>query len=48
MQKNIQKKFFVFEIIPFELVCLIVSIKERMVVNRSQRVNKQCKSFGYH
>ena len=38
------KKFFVFEILPPE----IVPIKKRILVNGCQCVNQQLKGFGYH
>ena len=42
MQKKIDKKFFIFKIMAFELVRQIVHIAMGILVMGSQRVNKQC------
>ena len=49
MQKNIKKIFSVLEIISFELVALRTHIyKERIILIRSQYINKQSQDFRYY
>ena len=49
MQKNIKKIFSVLEIISFELVALRTHFyKERIILIRSQYINKQSQDFRYY
>ena len=49
MQKKIQKIFFDFQIILFELVPLDTRVYwERILVIGCQYVNKQCQDFTYY
>ena len=49
MQKNIKKIFSVLEIISFELVALRTHFyKERIILIRSQYINKQSHDFRYY
>ena len=47
MYKKLQKKFFDFEIIAFELFALETRLRENIFM-RYQYVNKQSQDFGYN
>ena len=48
MDKKIEKKFFVFQIIPFDFVALYCLYQVRIVAIGTQCVRKQFWDFAYH
>ena len=48
MKKAIEKKFFVFQIIPSDFVALYCLYQDRIVVIGIQCVRKQFRDFAYH
>ena len=48
MKKKIEKKFFVFQIIPSDFVALYCLYQGRIVAIGTQCVRKQFRDFAYH
>ena len=48
MKKKIEKKFFLFHIIPYDFVALYCLYQGRIVSTGSQCVRKQLRDFAYH
>ena len=48
MKKKIAKKFFIFQIIPYDLVALYCLYQGRVVAIGTQCVRKQISDFSYY